>query len=307
MIVANAIYDVVFKYLLEDRSIAKLLLSGLLQTDVLDLELKPQEYATDIKEKVLTVYRIDFKARIRLKNGDEQVVLIELQKAKFLTDIMRFRRYLGKQYANENNTIEVNGIKKALPIITIYFLGYSLEGAEKIPIIRVARKYLDHGTGKELKLKTEFVESLTHDSIIVQVEAIKKKRRKNELEKALSVFDQGNKHEISINENDYPEKYKPIIRRLVKAVQNEQVRDTMDIEDDILEELKLKERIAEKALLLAEIERKEKEKERQEKELALQREKILALKLARQMKKYGADIEEIISETKLSREEIEEL
>ena len=40
MIVANAIYDVVFKYLLEDRSIAKLLLSGLLQTEVLEVELK---------------------------------------------------------------------------------------------------------------------------------------------------------------------------------------------------------------------------------------------------------------------------
>ena len=41
MIVANAIYDVVFKYLLEDRSIAKLFLSALLKTEVIDLELKP--------------------------------------------------------------------------------------------------------------------------------------------------------------------------------------------------------------------------------------------------------------------------
>ena len=112
MIVANALYDVVFKYLMEDRSIAKLLLSGLLQTEVTDLELKPQEYATDIKDKVLTVYRIDFKARIRLKDGKEQLVLIELQKAKFATDIMRFRRYLGKQYSNADNSVEVNGEKK---------------------------------------------------------------------------------------------------------------------------------------------------------------------------------------------------
>ena len=33
MKVANAIYDVVFKYLMEDRNIARLLLSGLLQTE----------------------------------------------------------------------------------------------------------------------------------------------------------------------------------------------------------------------------------------------------------------------------------
>jgi len=142
MIVANAIYDVVFKYLLEDRSIAKLLLSGLLQTEVLDVELKPQEYAADLKENLLTVYRIDFKARIKLKNGEEKLVLIEVQKAKFSTDIMRFRKYLGKQYANEDNTVEENGRKKALPIISIYFIGYPLEGIENIPVIRIARRYL---------------------------------------------------------------------------------------------------------------------------------------------------------------------
>ncbi len=333
MIVANAIYDVVFKYLLEDRNIAKLLLSGLLQTEVIDLELKPQEYSADIKENILTVYRIDFKAKIKLKGGEEKLVLIEVQKAKFATDIMRFRKYLGKQYANEDNTVEVEGRKKALPIISIYFLGYPLEGIENIPVIRIARHYLDHSTGKKLNVKSDFVESLTHDSIIVQIGAIKRKRRKNEIEKVLSVFDEGKKHEISINENDYPEKYKSIIRRLLKAVQNQQVRNTMEVEDEILEELQLKERAAEKAILLAkkamedkikaeqekekaEQEKEkaelEKEKERNEKELALkrekeakQREKQLAMKLAKQMLITGVPIDKIIKETGLTEKEIQ--
>ncbi len=332
MIVANAIYDVVFKYLLEDRNIAKLLLSGLLQTEVLEVELKPQEYSADMKEHVLTVYRIDFKAKIKLKNGETKLVLIEVQKAKFSTDIMRFRRYLGKQYANEDNTVEENGKKKALPIISIYFLGYPLEGIENIPVIRIARNYLDHSTGRKLNIKSDFVESLTHDSIIVQIGAIKRKRRKNEIEKVLSVFDEGQKHEISIDENDYPEKYKPIIRRLLKAVQNEQVRNTMEVEDEILEELQQKEREAEMAVLIAEMEKQkalrekekaememakaeqektkaeqEKEQERQEKELALEREKKMALKLAKQMLKSGTPAEEIIKETGLTLEEIENL
>ena len=342
MIVANAIYDVVFKYLLEDRSIAKLLLSGLLQTQVLEVELKPQEYSADLKENLLTVYRIDFKAKIKLKNGEEKLVLIEVQKAKFSTDIMRFRKYLGKQYANEDNTVEENGRKKALPIISIYFIGYPLEGIENIPVIRIARHYLDHATGKPLTVKSDFVESLTHDSIIVQIEAIKRKRRKNEIEKVLSVFEQGQKHEISIDENDYPEKYKPIIRRLLKAVQDKQVRDTMEVEDEILEELQLKEREAEKALLLAaKAEREliksqqEKEQERKEKEMALkrekeairreqeakhqekvakdreqeakQREKQMAIKLAKQLLKLNLPLHEIDRETGLSIEEIEAL
>ena len=335
MLVANAIYDVVFKYLMEDRNIAKLLLSGILQTEIIDLELKPQEYSADMDTKTLTVYRIDFKARIMLKEGKQQLVLIELQKAKYPADIMRFRRYLGKQYANKDNIIETEGKRVALPIITIYFLGYSLEGVEDIPIIRVARRYLDHSTGEELHKKTEFIESLTHDSIIVQVEAIKRKRRKTELEKVLSVFEQGQKHEISIYENDYPDKYKPIIRRLLKAVQNENVRETMEVEDEILEELENKERIALQAIQQAEQERQRAEQERKEKESALQREKVanekaeqerkekedalqkieqehkqritLSKKLAKQMLKINIPIEEIIKETGLSKEEIEQL
>ncbi len=318
MIVANAIYDVVFKYLLEDRSIAKLLLSGLLQTQVLEVELKPQEYSADLKENLLTVYRIDFKARIKLKSGEEKLVLIEVQKAKFSTDIMRFRKYLGKQYANEDNTVEENGRKKALPIISIYFIGYPLEGIENIPVIRIARRYLDHASGKPLNVKSDFVESLTHDSIIVQIEAIKRKRRKNEIEKVLSVFEQGQKHEISIDENDYPENYKPIIRRLLKAVQDKQVRDTMEVEDEILEELQLKEREAETALLIAakaerekakaerekakavqELEKsqQEKEQERKEKENALQREKQMAIKLAKKLLTLNLPVPEIAKET----------
>jgi vacuolar-type H+-ATPase catalytic subunit A/Vma1 len=137
----------------------------------------------------------------------------------------------------------------------------------------------------------------------------------------LSVFEPGQKHEISINEKDYPDKYKPVIRKLLKAMQDEKVRETMEIEDEILEELKLKERIAEKALLIADAEkkekekalvlakreRKEKEKERREKEIALEREKETKIKLARKMLKYGESIEEIASETGLSIPEIKKL
>ncbi len=242
MKVANAIYDVVFKYLMEDRNIARLLLSGLLRTEVLDIDLKPQEYSTSITEKSLTVYRIDFKARIRASDGKEKLVLIELQKAKLPSDIMRFRRYLGRQYANKDNVVIEGEKKQALPIITIYFLGYAISGLEEIPIIRIARQYLDHSTGEELNVRSEFIESLTHDSIIVQVEAIKRKRRKTELEKVLSIFEPGTRHEISIDEDDYPERYRPIIRRLLKAVQDDRMRETMEIEDEILEDLQAQER-----------------------------------------------------------------
>ena len=45
-----------------------------------------------------SVFRIDFAARLRMADGSEQLVIIEIQKAKFPTDILRFRKYLGTQY-----------------------------------------------------------------------------------------------------------------------------------------------------------------------------------------------------------------
>ena len=243
MQIANPIYDVVFKYLLEDKKVAKLLLSAILDKDVVDIEFLPQEYTTNIKEKSISIYRLDFKAKIKINKNEYKLVLIELQKAKFFTDIMRFRKYLGKQYANENNYIEIDGIKKALPIITIYFIGYSLDKKLKdIPIIYVKRNYIDKSTNKIINTQSEFIESLTHDSIIIQIEAIKKKKQKTLLEKILSIFDNKKVHTISINEKDYPKKYQPIIKRLIKAIADEVIINTMDIEDEILEELEIRER-----------------------------------------------------------------
>jgi len=242
MQIANPIYDVVFKYLLEDKKVAKLLLSAILEKEVIDIEFMPQEYSTNIEEKSITIYRLDFKAKIKM-NNEYKLVLIELQKAKFFTDIMRFRKYLGKQYANENNYIEVDGIKKALPIITIYFIGYTLDKKLKnIPIIYVKRNYIDKSTNKVINTQSEFIESLTHDSIIIQIEAIKKKKQKTLLEKVLSIFDNKKVHTISINEKDYPKRYQPIIRRLIKAVSDEIILQTMDVEDEIIEELEIRER-----------------------------------------------------------------
>ncbi|MCS7029542.1 MAG: hypothetical protein NZ519_12335, partial [Bacteroidia bacterium] len=59
--IANPAYDVVFKYLMEDNKIAKLLLSDLLQEEIIDLEVRPQEYIMDVIS--MTVYRIDFNAK----------------------------------------------------------------------------------------------------------------------------------------------------------------------------------------------------------------------------------------------------
>ena len=47
MNIANPIYDIVFKYLMEDERIARTILSALLKVDVIAVEVRPHEYSDD--------------------------------------------------------------------------------------------------------------------------------------------------------------------------------------------------------------------------------------------------------------------
>ena len=243
--IANPIYDGAFKYLLDDNRIAKLFLSTILGEDIKELTFRPTEHRTDIEQRSVTVFRMDFAARIAQPGGAEKLVILEIQKAKFATDIMRFRKYLGTQYASKENVYGADGSQHALPILTIYFLGHGLDHTPH-PVVRVTREYRD-SAGKALSGKREeFIESLTHDSIIVQIPHLKA-RRQTGIECLLGIFDQSQKdpkdaHTLSIREEDYPKKFQPIIRRLIKAISEPDVREVMEVEDDYLEDLEDMER-----------------------------------------------------------------
>ena len=248
--IANPIYDGAFKYLLDDNRVARFFLSVLLGEDVVDLQLRPTEHSADVERKSLTVFRIDFAAKIRSADGSEKLVIIEIQKAKYATDIMRFRRYLGQQYASENNVVahvvrEDPAHPPALPILSIYLLGHKLDHIRE-PVIRVQREYRDMRGNVIEGPREQFIESLTHDSIVVQIPLLRPSRQ-TDLEKLLGLFDQSqadvdDAHVLSIVDDDYPEKFQPVIRRLMKAISDPKIRDTMQVEDDYLGELESLER-----------------------------------------------------------------
>ena len=79
-------------------------LSGLLKQEITELELRAKEFVTDKEKNILTIYRVDFKAKIKTPEGVKNVI-IEIQKAKFHTDIIRFRKYLGEQFSDKNNDL----------------------------------------------------------------------------------------------------------------------------------------------------------------------------------------------------------
>ncbi|MFP5041020.1 hypothetical protein [Parasediminibacterium sp. JCM 36343] len=187
MVIANPIYDVVFKRLMENERVAKFFIGTLLEETIESVEVKPQEFTYTDELAGLAVYRLDFIATIKTATGEYKKVLIEIQKAKNQIDLMRFRNYLAEQYKKEDT---VNDEKVVLPITTIYILGFKLPEIET-PCIKVERKYKDLINKTMLETKSEFVESLTHDSYVVQVERITD-RYQTRLDKLLSVFEQAN-------------------------------------------------------------------------------------------------------------------
>ena len=238
MKIANPIYDVVFKYMMDDKKIAKLLISKIIGQEVIDIDFQPQESTVKVKapefKESFTVFRLDFAATIQVAANEYKRVIIEIQKAKLPTDILRFRKYLASQYASE---------RQSFPIISIYFLGHTLEHTDSA-IIKVARTYQDVSTGQSIAKKEVFIESLTHDSYVIQIPYLEGKRR-NELEVLLSIFDQSQKesnHILYIQEEDYPQEYGIVIRKLQKAMSDKEVENAMDIEDEVIQVLGDKER-----------------------------------------------------------------
>jgi hypothetical protein len=187
MIIANPIYDTVFKKMMENERVAKFFIGTLMEQQIESVEVKPQEFTYSDELAGLAVFRLDFIATIKTETGEYKKILIEIQKAKNQIDLMRFRRYLGEQYKKED---KVKNENLALPITTIYILGFTLPEINSA-CIKVERNYKDLINKKIIDKKSDFVEKLTHDAFIVQVDRITD-RYQTSLDKLLSVFEQNN-------------------------------------------------------------------------------------------------------------------
>ena len=261
MIVANPIYDIVFKYLMEDERIARTILSALLRKDIIKVEVRPHEYANTQRD-TLSVFRIDFAATIREENGTEQLTLIELQKTWLETEMLRFRQYLGVHYSNPKNMDDVY----ALPMVAIYLLGHKVGDIEE-PVLYVNHHASDYYGNEVTKgLPNPFVDSLTHSSIIVQIPRLHGQIN-NRLDKVLSIFDQtrkeqGDEHVLHLDEQVYADdaEMERILHRLTAAAADAELRHDMNVEDEyfsIIEKrdteiLVKNKKIAEQTVLLTE-------------------------------------------------------
>ena len=81
---------------MEDARVARLFLSAIIQREIIDIQFLPQELSgvksqDSIKTSLnLSIYRLDFSAKVKDTAGNEELIIIEVQKTRMYGDIMRF-------------------------------------------------------------------------------------------------------------------------------------------------------------------------------------------------------------------------
>lgn len=304
--IANPIYDSVFKYLMEDERIAKTLLSALLKKEVVAVEMRRNEYTNGVRDNI-SMFRIYFGAHVKEPDGTIRLVLIELQKTWLETETLRFRQYLGAQYSNpENVPSENNKDGYAIPMVAIYLLGHRV-GDINVPVLYVKHKAYDYdGNVVTDGIPDPFVESLIHDSIIVQIPLLHGQVN-NRLEKVLSVFDQSQKngsdrHVLNVNDTpfDDDDDMQYLLRRLLMAAANAQLRQEMNVEDEYFKALEDRDT----ALMMKDKKLAEQAEQLEQNKAELEQNKAQLRTMALLLSNSGMSVEEIAKSVGMSQDQV---
>ncbi|MBI4645438.1 MAG: hypothetical protein HY738_02305 [Bacteroidia bacterium] len=272
MKIINPIYDQAFKYLMENKAAAKKIISVITEEEILNIEVSNIETTIEDPARYLRIMRMDFKARIRTARNKEKTVLIELQKCQEPTDIIRFRRYLGKTYAgidayskSKKKSIETSG---PYPILAIYFLGYNIPGINTSGVI-VNNRVIDSITKQTLKVNSEFIDLLNHKSYIIQIDRLRQER-KTRLEKLLSLFDQSRvTNDKYVLDVDVDSEFFDIAEYLQKVIMDDEFRRKLELQEYV----DIKFGKVEKELIEAKDKIQEKDKAIEEKDKAIEEQK----------------------------------
>ena len=135
MIIANPIFDSVFKYLLQNLEAAQLLIELVtryniktiipINKDFIKANRNKFKFEEGYIKEVLKEHRIDFACTVKNEKGEEKTIIIELQRTNLKTDLVRFRKYIGFHYLQSHllNSKDKTEPLEPLEIQGIYFLG----------------------------------------------------------------------------------------------------------------------------------------------------------------------------------------
>lgn len=235
MRIANPLYDYAFKYLMTNDRLAKKVLSTILEKEILEVALEQQEIVVENEEHNFSIFRLDFKALIKNEDGSEETILIEIQKSKLPSNILRFRSYLGQSYTQKLERVDsVTGRTKkvAFPIISIYILGYQIED---IPVLatKIDRKITDVSTKEEINIKSDFINLLTHTCYVLQAGRLPE-NRKTKIEQFMSLFNQAwvSDKRYILDLEEVPEDFRDIAKYLQKPLQEKETIRRLEAEQE---------------------------------------------------------------------------
>ena len=247
--VFNPIYDTVFKYLMEDERVARILLGSILDKKITEISVLANDHTLPIGED-LKLLRIDFSAKFINEDNTEEFATIELQKSAEEEEIMRFRKYMSIHIGDEANAKKItkhhrNGeqytVLKPLPIYCVYILGHTLGKGFEHAVMKTQIILKDqHGRVVTNNGQSDFVNAMLVNIAIVQIPHLPQKPLLH-VEKILSIFDQRNKDKdkeiyVNIDDDNHDDntEYQALVRRLLKGTADNQLRGDLDFEEEML-------------------------------------------------------------------------
>ncbi len=375
IVIPNPIYDVVFRYLMQDYDSAMIILSTLINEKIKSLEFQPltfakkltvEEHNKDVKKKInkhfekekqkiiaddslsdldknvaiseiaikdpvtgkdVKLLHLDFAAVIEKENGEEEMVIIELQKVAMETDIFRFKQYIAENFQKKRKINKIDQdtgqeIELELPyrLIPIFILNFKIE--DDISDLMIKTRQIKSGTftDKEFDGKNEFIDHLSYELYVVQLPYLKKvealdfkdNEYKSKLFALLKLFDQrakkvDNEYRLRLFRKVFPGFLDRVIKRLQTADIDKiswLLLNKKEIEEKLEKELQIskeKDKILEENKKILE----EKDKVLKEKDRVLGEKDKIILEYAKSLKRLGKSTEEIQKLTNLSKEVID--
>ena len=218
--IANSLYDVVFKHLMEDELNAKTVLSAVLQRDICNLKIYQKGYR-NIKSGSISMFKMSFVANIKVNENKSELTNIKLYKTWVDTDNLQHRQHIALPYYMKEENSEF-GKDETIPTISIYLLAHRVD---------------------------DIAEPLAYTSpnhLIIQMPLISKNANSYQ-NKVLSIFDQSNackedKHILKVDYLQYDGDHdmEHMITTLLSDATNPEMRNQMNLEDEFISLLETK-------------------------------------------------------------------
>ena len=372
LVIPNPIYDVVFRYLMQDYDSAMIILSTLINEKIKKLDFQPltftkkttvTEYNEQVEEKInkhfekekqkiiadnslteldkniaiseitikdpvtgkdVKLLHLDFVAVIEKENGEEEMVMIELQKVAIETDIFRFKQYISENFQKKRKITKTDPdtkqeieIEFPYRLIPVFILNFKIE--DEISDLMIKTRQIKTGifTDKEIDKRNEFIDHLSYELYVVQLPYLQQIEKldlenneyKQKLFALLKLFDQrakktDNEYRLRLFRRIFPGFLDRVIKRLQTAdIDNPNLEKQMQAEDHYLKPLLQRDN----KIAWFKLNQKRIETELKEKDKALEDKDKVIYKLAKILKANGVSNEEIYEQTGLPIDKINKL